>query len=110
MYISLKALQKLNFVDKAIIHSHDQSLYLLSVEIDGKEYFVKTSKNSFLESSSKTGILSQSPITKLGDVWLRQNTPYDEMIGLSVGVDNTLAVQIGGVFYSEEMYESDSIH
>ena len=110
MYISLKALQKLNFVDKAIIHSHDQSLYLLSVEIDGKEYFVKTSKDSFLKSFSKTDILSQFPITKIGEVWLRQKTPYDEMIGLSVGVDNTLEVQIGGLFYSGEMHESDSIH
>ena len=110
MYLTLDALQKLNFVDKAIIHCYDQSLYLLSVEIDGKEYFVKTSKDSFLKSFSKTEILSQFPITKIGEVWLRQKTPYDEMIGLSVGVDNTLEVQIGGVLYSGEMHESDSIH
>ena len=100
----MEALQKLNFVDKAIIHSHDQSLYIPSVEIDGKEYFVKTSKNSFLKSFSKTGILNQYPITKIGEVWLRQKTPYDDTIGLSVGVDNTLAVQIGGVFYSEGIF------
>tara|TARA_Y100001970_G_scaffold3924_1_gene4521 strand:+ start:10361 stop:10693 length:333 start_codon:yes stop_codon:yes gene_type:complete len=110
MYISLEALQKLNFVDKAIIHSHDQSLYLLSVEIDGKEYFVKTSKDNFLKSFSIANILSQFPITKIGEVWLRQKTPYDEMIGLSASVDNTLEVKIGGVFYSEEMHKSDSIH
>ena len=106
----MEALQKLNFVDKAIIHCYDQSLYLLSVEIDGKEYFVKTSKDSFLKSFSKTEILSQFPITKIGEVWLRQKTPYDEMIGLSVGVDNTLEVQIGGVLCSGEMREGDSIH
>ena len=109
MYLTLDALQKLNFVDKAIIHFHDQSLYLLSVEIDGKEYFLKTSKNSFLKSFNKTSILSQHPITKIGEFWLRQRTPYDGMIGLSVGVNNELEVQIGGVFSSEEIYENDSI-
>jgi len=101
MCITLEALQKLNFVDKAIIHSHHQSLYLLSVKIDGKEYFAKTSKNSFLKSFSKTGIFSQYPVTKIGEFWLRQKTPYDAMNGISVGVDNTLVVQFGGVFYSE---------
>ena len=110
MFISLKALQRLNFVDKAIFHSHDQSLYLLSVEIDGKEYFVKTSKNSFLKSFDKDHILKQFPMTKIGEVWLRQKTPYDEMIGLSSGVDNTLEVQIGGEFYSKEIDKYDTIH
>ena len=109
MYLTLDALQKLNFVDKAIIHFHDQSLYLLSVEIDGKEYFLKTSKNSFLKSLNKPGILSQQLITKIGEYWLRQKTPYHERIGLSVGFDNTLEIQIGGVFSSEEIYD-DSIH
>ena len=110
MYISLEALQKLNFVDKAIIHSHDQSLYLLSVEIDGKEYFVKETKNNFLKSFGISDILMQFPITRIGEVWLRQKTPYDEMIGLSVGADNTLDVRIGGVFCAEETQKAKSIH
>ena len=98
MYLTLDALQKLNFVDKAIIHFHDQSLYLLSVEIDGKEHFVKTSKNSFLKSFNKPGILSQQPITKIGECRLRQKTLYDELIGLSVGFDNTLEFRLGACF------------
>ena len=41
MSITIKEARKLKFIEKVILHCHDQSLYLVSVLLDGEEHYVK---------------------------------------------------------------------
>jgi hypothetical protein len=111
MSISLVTLQKIEFIDKVIIHSHDQSLYLLSVILDGVEHFVIDEKGALIKAFNKLELQAKLTRVKVGKTVLRQQTPYDEMIGLSEEkFDNTLEVTLGGSEYDLETKGFNIIH
>ena len=111
MSISLASIQKIGFVDKAIIHCYDQSLYLLSVILDGVEHFVVDEKGAFIKSFNKLDLQAQLSGIEVGKMLLRQQTPYDEMIGLSEeGGDNTLEVKLGGAEYGMRPKGTINVH
>ena len=100
--ISLVAIQKIGFVDKAIIHCHDQSLYLLSVILNGVEHFVIDEKGVFIKSFNKLNLEVHLLGVKVGKTALRQQTPFDEMIGLSEErTDNIMEVVLGAEYVLE---------
>ena len=101
MSITLKEIKKLNYIAKVILHCHDQSLYLVSVMLDGKEHYVKDKQGSFLTSFNKLELQAKFADQIVGELVLRHQSPYGEMVGLSEDkVDNTLEVRIGGAAYA----------
>ena len=106
MSITLKEIKKLNYIPKVILHCHDQSLYLVSVDLDGEEQYVKDNKGNFLKSFNKLELQGKFADQIVGEMLLRHQSPYDEMIGLSEDkVDNTLEIRIGGEAYAARLNE-----
>ena len=109
MSIRLKEIKKLDYIAKVILHCHDQSLYLASVLVDGEERYVKDKNGNFLKSFNKLELQVQFADQIVGEMLLRHQSPYDEMIGLSEdSVDNTLEVRIGGEAYATR--SNDPVH
>ena len=109
MSITLKEVKKLDYIAKVILHCHDQSLYLVSVLVDGEEQYVKDKNGNFLKSFNKLELQVQFADQVVGEMLLRHQSPYDEMIGLSEDkVDNTLEVRIGGEAYATR--SNDTVH
>lgn len=101
MSISIVDVRKRKFVEKVILHCHDQSLYLVSVVIDGHEEYVTNKKGEFLKSFNKLDLQTQFTDLTIGEMVLRHKSTYDEMIGLPVSdADNTLEVKLGGEAYA----------
>tara|TARA_B100001059_G_C17375602_1_gene351870 strand:+ start:58 stop:468 length:411 start_codon:yes stop_codon:yes gene_type:complete len=106
MSITFKEIKKLNYIPKVILHCHDQSLYLVSVELDGEEQYVKDNNGDFLKSFNKLELQVKFADQIVGEMLLRHQSPYDEMIGLSEDrIDNTLEVRIGGEAYAARSNE-----
>lgn len=96
MRITLKALKRIHFIDKALINSHDLSLYSLSVVVDDQEYLVEDEGGSLLTSHHKLELQSLLTPLSIKQVLLRHNSAYDEMIGQpSRQGGNTLEVPLG---------------
>ena len=109
MSITLKEVEELDYIAKVILHCHDQSLYLVSVLVDGEEQYVKDKNSNFLKSFNKLELQVQFADQIVGEMLLRHQSPYGEMIGLSEDkVDNTLEVRIGGEAYTTR--SSDTLH
>jgi hypothetical protein len=109
--IKLSELRKQKFIEKVILHSHDQSLYLISVLFDGEERYVTDEKGNFLKSFSKLELQSKFDRLIVGQMILRHKSPYDEMIGLTEEKsDNTLEVLIGGEAYAYQAQDDESLH
>jgi hypothetical protein len=109
--IKLSELRKQKFIEKVILHSHDQSLYLISVLFDGEERYVTDEKGNFLKSFSKLELQSKIDRLIVGQMILRHQSPYDEMIGLTEEKsDNTLEVLIGGEAYAYKAQDDESLH
>jgi len=109
--IKLSELRKQKFIEKVILHSHDQSLYLISVLFDGEERYVTDEKGNFLKSFSKLELQSKFDRLIVGQMILRHQSPYDEMIGLTEEKsDNTLEVLIGGEAYAYQAQDDESLH
>ena len=106
MSISITDVRKLAFIEKVILHCHDQSLYLVSVIFDGREEYVTDKKGEFLKSFNKLDLQTRFSGLNVGEMVLRHKSPYDEMIGMPSGdVDNTLEVKIGGEQYASSASE-----
>ena len=111
MKIKLSELCRLNFIEKVILHCHDQSLYLVSVQIDSEERYVTNEQGSFLKSFNKLSLQSKFKDMTVGAMVLRHQSPYDEMIGLSEKKsDNTLEVLIGGEAYAMQLGDADKLN
>ena len=107
MSITLKAIKELNYIEKVILHCHDQSLYLVSVLLDGNEHYVKDKNGNFLKSFNKLELQTKFADHDVGEMVLQHQSPYDEMIGLSEDrIDNTLEVPIGGEVYAARSNDS----
>lgn len=111
MKIKLSQLRKCSFIEKVILHCHDQSLYLVSVILDNEEHYVTDDRGDFLKSFNKLSLQGKFKGLVVGQMVLRHQSPYDEMIGLSEEhSDNTLEVLIGGEAYAADANEDDSFH
>jgi len=111
MKIKLSELRQLNFIEKVILHCHDQSLYLVSVQIDNVEHYVTDEQDGFLKSFNKLSLQSKFKDMTVGEMVLRHQSPYDEMIGLSEEQsDNTLEVLIGGEAYTLQRGDADKLN
>ena len=109
MSITLKEVKKLDYIEKVILHCHDQSLYLVSVLVNGEEQYVKDKNGNFLKAFNKLELQVQFADQIVGEMLLRHQSPYDEMIGLSEDkVNNTLEVRIGGEAYA--IRSNDTLH
>ena len=109
MSITLKEVKRLDYIEKVILHCHDQSLYLVSVLVNGEEQYVKDKNGNFLKAFNKLELQAQFADQIVGEMLLRHQSPYDEMIGLSEDkVDNTLEVRIGGVAHA--IRSNDTVH
>ena len=103
MNIKLNDVKKLKFIDKVILHCHDQSLYLVSVLIGEEERYVTDRKGELLKSFNKLSLQAHFTGLNVGAVVLQHKSVYDEMIGLSDAVvDNTLEVSISGEAYAAQ--------
>ena len=101
MSITLEDAKKLDCIEKVILHCHDQSLYLVSILLDGEERYVKDSNGNFLKSFNKLELQAHFADQAVNEIVLRHQSPYDEMIGLPEDrVDNTLEVPVGGESYA----------
>lgn len=111
MNITLREVRKLKFIEKVILHSHDQSLYLVSVLIAGEERYVTDNKGQLLKSFNKLELQTKFSDLEVGAVVLQQKSVYDEMIGLSEqSVDNTLEVSISGEAYAAQPEDVRKVH
>ena len=109
MSITLKEVKKLEYIAKVILHCHDQSLYLVSVLVNGEELYVKDKNGDLLKAFNKLELQVQFADQIVGEMLLRHQSPYDEMIGLSEDkVDNTLEVRIGGEAHAT--MSNDTVH
>ena len=77
MKIKLSELRRLNFIEKVILHCHDQSLYLVSVQMDKEERYVTDERGSFLKSFNKLSLQSKFKDMTVGEMVLRHQSPYD---------------------------------
>lgn len=108
MNVKLSELRKSKFIEKIIFHCHDQSLYLVSVIQDGEEIYVTDEKGGFLKSFSQFSLQSKFNGMMIGDMVLRHQSSYDEMIGLSEEkIDNTLEVRIGNGTIATQPVDTD---
>lgn len=81
MLVNLEELKELDWIDKVVIHSIDQSLYQASVVCGSKEYFVKGRDNKLLRSFKLAQLQEQFRGLMFGQMVLRHTSAYDEMIG-----------------------------
>lgn len=92
----LKALQKIQFVDKVKLHSLESNLYQLSIVIDGKEDYIFNDNGRFLTSHNKLALQSLFKGKTVGTMVLCHQSAYDEMVGQPVAVGgNILEVPLG---------------
>ena len=111
MKIKLSELRKRSFIEKVMLHCHDQSLFLVSVILDSEERYVTDDKDDFLKSFNKLSLQAKFKGLVIGKMVLRHQSPYDEMIGLSEEqTDNTLEVLIGGEAYASDASGDESFH
>ena len=82
---------------------------MFSILIDGEEQYVKDKNGNFLKAFNKLELQVQFSDQIVGEMLLRHQSPYDEMIGLSEDkVNNTLEVRIGGEAYA--IRSNDTLH
>ena len=103
MKITLDECLSLKRIEKVVINSYEQSLYLVSVILNDEERFVTDERGNFLKSFNKLELqklFSNSSVTKMV---VRHKSAYNEMIGLpNQEEDNTLEVLIGGDEYANQ--------
>ena len=103
MKITLGECLSLKSIEKVVINSYEQSLYLVSVIVNDEERFVTDDRGNFLKSFNKLELqklFSNSSVTKMV---VRHKSAYSEMIGLpNQEEDNTLEVLIGGDEYANQ--------
>ena len=97
MKISLKESLSLETIEKVVLNSCEQSLYLVSIIINGEERFVTNEKGDYLKSFNKLDLQKLFSSTRVKKMVLRHKSAYNEMIGLQEhSENNTLEVLIGG--------------
>ncbi|WP_305819292.1 DUF6482 family protein [Photobacterium leiognathi] len=95
MTMPLSKLEKFFYIDKLVVHSLDLSLYQASVVIDDQEHYITNEKGDYIRAISILEIQKMCRRLKVKSWVLRQQSAYDEMIGMPYGKqDNTLEVPL----------------
>lgn len=110
MNINLRDVSKLTFIEKVIVHCHDQSLYLVSILVDGEERYVTDNNGQLLKAFNKLALQTHFARMDVGAMVLRHKSVYDEMIGLDSAVDNTLEVSISGDEFAVPALQKPDVH
>lgn len=98
MGFTLKELKRFTFIEKIIIHSHDWSLYLVSVICDGKEHYILDKNGHPITANNKLALQYLFRHYKVGAYVLRHESAYDEMVGHPIRDEpNTLEVPLGNI-------------
>jgi hypothetical protein len=80
---------------RAVVHSLDGSLYQLSVQIGDQEHLVWASSDRPLRTRNILELKEKLVGLEIGELVLRQNSAYDEMVGQPDSGDNRLEVPLG---------------
>ena len=111
MAISISQLKNIGRLDKVIIHSVDLSLYLVSVVVDHTEHYLTDAKGGFIKSHNileLQALFERFPVTTMV---LRQQSAYDEMVGLPAKVnENTMEVPLGNNNLGGTGLKSSQLH
>ena len=100
--ILLEQLSQLTVIDKVIVESLEQALYRLVIEIQGQQYYVMETAAKSLTRRSIVDIQSVLSNFTIAEMFLRHQSPYDEMIGHEVsGGHNELLVPLGNYFAND---------
>ena len=82
-------------IDKLVYHSLDQSLYQVSVIIEGEESYISDDNGKLLRSHNLNELQKKMRKIKAKKTVLRQDSAYDEMIGGTIKISaNTLEVPL----------------
>ena len=101
MKISLRESLALETIEKVVLNSYEQSLYLVSIIINDEERFVTNEEGDYLKSFNKLDLQKLFSGTRVKKMVIRHKSAYNEMIGLQdYKEDNTLEVMIGGEEYA----------
>ena len=103
MKITLDECLSLKSIEKVVINSYEQSLYLVSVIVNDEEQFVTDERGNFLKSFNKLELQKLFSNSSVRKMVVRHKSAYNEMIGLpNQEEDNTLEVLIGGDEYAKQ--------
>jgi len=95
MTITINELQKLKHIPRIIIHSLDMSLYQAAAEVEGSEQMITDKHGRMLRSFSLLEMRTQFEGFSVGEIVLRHQSAYDEMVNQPVReVSNQLEVPL----------------
>ena len=101
MSVTLKQIAELSSIEKVIIHSFDGSLYLVSVSVNGEEHYLVDDATG-IPVKARHHLMLQKLFARqhVRTMVLRQQSPYDEMVGQPVGKDdNRMEVPLAGAAF-----------
>jgi len=102
MKIPYTDLPSLHHIDTVIIHSLDLCLYQLSISVNGDEFLVTDLEGRPLRSHNKLQLQALFQNLSTGDIILRHQSAYDEMVGHPPRVSsNQLEVPLGNTDLAE---------
>lgn len=87
-------------IEKIIICSLDQSLYQALLIIDNEEHLIWETKTKALKTRSLMTMQEAFEEFEVGELVLRQESAYDEMVGLGEGGSNRMEIRISKKPYS----------
>jgi len=100
MKISLQELYRRQPLAKLTIHSLDQALYSLTASIDGVEAVVTEHGERPLRRRSLTAMRELLELLSVGELVLRQESAYDEMVGQPQrSASNAMEIVLGRDIY-----------
>ncbi len=101
--MTIKQIKALSIIDRVVIHSLDQSLYQVSIEVDGEQHYLVDEKNKPVKSSNKLDLQAIFERLNVREMILRHESAYDEMVGQPIREQkNTLEVRLGGTTLSNK--------
>ncbi len=90
-------------IDKVVIDSIEQALFTVEIEIAGDTYYITEKTGKRLTRRSILDIQKLFIPVSVKSMFLRHNSPYDEMIGHDVNTSsNELLVPLGNYFAEDD--------
>ena len=96
--IKISQLCHLGTIDKVIIHSIDLSLYQVSIQLNGDEFYLTNDKGDFVRAFNVLELQKKMRAFSYRQMVLRHDSAYDEMVGMddvSGASGNRLEVDLG---------------
>lgn len=111
MKITMRELRKHKAIEKVIIHSLDMCLYQASAIVEGKEYYLADKQGKLLRSFNILEFQAMFQGLPVGNVVLRQQSAYDEMVGQPIRQQsNAIEVPLGNADFAAANAASKSLH